>query len=246
MITYTFKVSIAILFFALFGNPAIAQHNSKQSFYFELHGAALGSFGPSEGQAEINGGVDSLYYDHKKHFFPGFKTAFAPELTAGYQKNKIRFQSTVGYFEQDIALIQKFHPGEYPFVLAKMLSVRVSAMLGCSNYEKRGPYGFYTAISFGSVFPIGHEMNDQTKANFALDDFQSAAEYLWSFDESYSLALGKKGLYMVAGLSLTMPGLLGCVGKINVQPNSPYAIIRDKIKMYSYTGFLGFGYRLEK
>jgi hypothetical protein len=246
ILTSTFRISIAILFLPFLTSPAIAQHNSKESFYFESHAGVLSSFGPTESQAEITGGIDTLYYDQKKHFIPGFTSAFTAELTAGYQKNKARFQSTIGYFKQDFRLIQKYSPEEYPYVLAKMLSVRASVMLGLSNYEKRGPYGFYTGISFCLVFPIAYEMNDQTKATFEFDDFQPAAQLSWTLDLSYSIALGKSGLYTLAGFYLVIPGLVGCVGKMNMQSNPTHNLVHDKIKMYSYTAFLGFGYRLGK
>src|SRR5688572_8338412 len=123
-----------------------------------------------------------------------------------------------------------------------MLSIKVSAMVQLSN-EKLGYYGFNVGISGGTIFPISYEMNDHTKINFAFDDFKPAAQYFWSIDISYSLALGKKGLYTIAGGSVPMPGLKGSISTIKMKPNSPYTIVRDEIKMYSVTVFLGVGLR---
>lgn len=54
------------------------------------------------------------------------------------------------------------------------------------------------------------------------------------------------GLYATCGASIIGPGTVGCIGKIEMQPNSSYSIIRDKIKMYSLEGFIGIGIHLRK
>lgn len=243
MKNYLSKASIVSFLFILFTGHAVAQQNQKQPFSFEVHAGIMSGFGPSESQAEIAGGVDSLYFDQKKHLIPGFKKANGVELAAGYQKNKIRVQSTIAYYGQDIGLIQRVSSNEYPFVKAKMLSAKASVMLQLSNPEKVGCDGFYAGITLGLISPISYKMNDETKAAFNFKDFRPSAQFFWSMDYSYSFRIAK-GFYFNVGASVTMPGLVGCVGRMEMQPNSDYTITRDKVKMYAVSGFIGYGYRL--
>lgn len=243
MKNYLLKASIVSFLFILFTGHAVAQQNQKQPFSFEARARILGGFGPSESQAEIAGGFDSLSYDNMKHLIPGFKQSNGVELAAGYQKNRIRVQSTIAYFQQDIKLIQRVSSNEYPFVSLEMLSAKASVLLQLSNPEKCGSDGFYDGLSLGLVSPISHDLNDLTKAAFNFNDFRPSAQFFWSMDYSYSFQIAK-GFYFNVGASVTMPGLVGCVGRMEMLPNSDYTITRDKVKMYSVSGFLGFGYRL--
>jgi hypothetical protein len=245
MIKNIITVVSIVLFLTLSEGNATAQQNSGRPFFYELHVASQGSFGPSESQAEIAGGTDTMYYDNKKHFSPGFRSCTLPEFVAGYCEGDFRLQGTFGYFVQDIGLVQDFSTNEYPFILADMFSVKVSALYRLAKSDKRAPFGFTTGFFIGCLIPVSYDMNDQTKADFGFNSIQHAVQLNWGVYYSYSILLSKKGLYAIAGATMTMPGTVGCVGKIEMQTDSPYSIIRDKIKMYSLEGFIGIGIHLK-
>jgi len=242
---FPFIANIGILFSTFLFSQIEAQEISKRSSYIELHTAVQGSFGPSLSQAEIAGGIDTLSFDNKKHLSPGFKTSVAAEFVAGIRRNKFQFQSTLGYYKQDIGLLEKFSQSGDPFFIADLLSVKASALLQLSNTEKRGPNGFYTGFFIGSVFSVSTTLKDEIKINYAVKVIRPYSEIYWGIDYSYIQSFGKKGWYAIAGASITMPGLLGGIGKIEMENNSPYTIIRDKIQMYTVRGFIGIGMRLK-
>lgn len=238
------RISLLLFLFIVVSVHCIAQENREKSFYFELNGGFIESFGPSESQAEIIY-FDSLAFNQRKHMIAGFAPSRDLELVAGYQTGIIRLQSSVEYFQQDFGLIQQFSTNEYPFALAKMMLARASVKVQASDREKRGFDGFYYGLTLGALTPVSYEMNDQTKAAFYFADFRPSAEFFWSIDFNYSLRTGKKGLYIIAGSSIMMPGLVGNVGKWVMQPNANLTIVRDKVKMYSLSLNLGVGYRLK-
>jgi hypothetical protein len=245
MIKNIIVVVSIVLFSILSEGYATAQQNSRRPFFYELHVALQSSFGPSESQAEIAGGTDTMYYDNKKHYSPGFRSCTLPEFVAGYYKDNFKFQGTLGYFVQDIGLVQDLSTNEYPFILADMFSVKVSALLRLAKSDKRAPFGLTTGVFIGCLIPVSYDMNDQTKADFGFDSIQPAVQLNWGVYYSYSILLSKKGLYAIAGATMTMPGTIGCIGKIQMQPDSPYSTIRDNIKMYSLEGFIGIGIHLK-
>lgn len=240
------ETSLIVYSFFIFSYKVSAQQFPSDSFYFEFHTAIQNSFGPSENQAEIVGGYNPNSYDEKEHLITGFKKCFVPEIVFGYQKKYIKLQSSIGYYKQDIGLIQNFEKVEYPFLLSNMLFVKVSALYQLSNSEKKGFYGLYTGAFIGTVIPTSNALNAQTKAEFGIDDFRPAAQFNWGIDVKYNLQLGKKGLYVLGGTSLTFPGIIGSLGYIELLPSSSYTIVRDEIKMHSINLFCGFGFQLEK
>lgn len=240
------EISLIVYSFFLFNCKVAAQQVSSDSFYFEFHTAIQNSFGPSENQAEIIGGYNPNSYDEKKHLITGFKECFVPEIVVGYRKKNMQLQSSMGYYKQDIGLIQNFEKVEYPFLLSNMLSVKITALYQLSNSERRGFYGLYAGIFIGTVIPTSYTLNEQTKAEFGIDDFHTAAQFNWGIDFKYNLKLGKKGFYVSGGTSLTFPGIIGSLGNIELLPSSSYTIVRDEIKMYSINIFCGLGFQLEK
>jgi len=239
------------VFFILHFYSISAQEKSANPFFWELHIAAQGSFGPSETQAEIAGGVDSMSYDNKKHFSPGFKGCFPLEMSFGFNKLSgdtffrcVQFQSTVSYFKQDIGMVQLFGNDENPFVLADMLSIRAAVLLQLSDFKKRGVHGLYVGLFIGSHFPVAIDMNEQTKAEFGIRAFSRSAMFYWGADYKYSLRIGRQGWFASTGASVIMPGTVGYIGKIELDPSSGYEIIRDEVRMYSIKAFLGIGIQL--
>ena len=222
-------------------NCVFAQKDAKASFCFAFQVASQSSFGPTESQAEIVGGMDTLYYDNKAHFIPGFRSSMVSELAIGYRKNILQWQSTISYFVKDIGLIQKVSSNEYPFMLADMLSIKISAHLQLTNNDVPKPDGLLTGFFVGSFFPVAYKMDPQTKADFAVKDFNPSAQLCWGIDLQYNKRLAHQGWYIVAGITGTMPGLVGGIGKIELQAHSPYQVKRDEIKMYAISGFLGIG-----
>lgn len=238
-------VASIVLFSVLSGGYATAQQNSRRPFFFELHVASQESFGPSESHAEIAGGTDTMYYDNKEHLSSGFKSSTLPEFVAGYYKDDFKLQGTFGYFVQDIGLLQDFSTNEYPFILADMFSVKMSALFRLAKSDKRIPFGFNTGFFIGCLIPVSYNMNDRTKSDFTISGIQHAVQLNWGAYYSYTIQLSKKGLYAIAGATMTMPGTIGSIGKIQMQPGSTYYTVRDNIKMYSLVGFIGIGIDLK-
>lgn len=240
------KISETILFvtcFFLFYHTIDAQQIEPRSFYFEFHTAIQNSFGPSENQAEIVGGFNPNSYDTKQHLITGFKECFIPEIAIGYRKKNIQLQSTIGYYKQDVGIIQNFEKIEYPFLLSNMFSIRTSASYQWNISEKWRLNGLYTGVFVGAVFPTSYSLNEQTKGKFGVDDFCPSLQFNWGIDFKYNLRIGKKGLYALGGTSLTFPGIIGSLGKIKLLPSSSYTIVRDEIKMYSVNLFCGIGFQ---
>lgn len=223
----------------------LAQQKNFKHFYTELHLGIKYNFGPTEDQAEIVGGFDSLYYDNFQHFFPGFKTSVPVELVVGYNfDNSVHLESTLGYYKLDMALIQNFNRSEYPFLIADMVSMKVSVLFRISDEDIDSSFGISTGMSFGAVFPFSNEINKETKSYFGIKDFQQSLELFFEVNAIGYLPLNYDGLYLTAGASFTLPWLIGSIGEIEMQSGSSYSITRDDVLLHSISGFVGVGYRL--
>jgi len=233
--------------FILTSGYGLAQHNNR-AFYLEIHVAPQSSFGPSENQAEIKGGYDPNSYDELEHLSIGFQYTTATELVFGYLQNGWLLQSTICYFSQDMGLINKPAASSNgpSLAMADLMSARISAQLQLSNSEKVGPHGLYSGFFIGVVFPFSYDIDKQAKINYGIEDISHSVQFCWGIDFSYSLRLGTSGFYMIAGTSLTMPGLIGGIGKIKLEDDSSYTLVRSDIRMYTIKGFIGVGYRLGK
>lgn len=232
-----------VLNFFFFYHTIEAQQIATQPFYFEFHTALQDNFGPSENHAEIMGGYNPGSYDKKNHLITGFRECFVPEIVVGYRKKQLILQSVIAYFKQDIVFIQNLGETEYPFLLTNTLSIKASASYQLSNSEKKGVYGLYSGFFIGAIMPTSYTLNKQTKVEFGFDNFSPATQFNWGMDINYNLRLGKKGLYGLAGTSLTFPGIIGSIGTIELLPTSSYTIVKDQIKMYSINYFCGIGFQ---
>jgi len=222
-----------------------AQQQTFKHFYTELHLGIKYNFGPSENQAEIAGGFDSLSYDKTQHFYPGFKSSFPIEVVIGYNfNNSFHVESNFSYYKLDMALLQKLDQSEYPFLIADMFSAKVSALFRFSAEDIDSSFGISTGMSFGVVYPFSNEMNEGTKNYFGIKDFQQNLELFFEFNANCYLPLNYYGFYLTAGTSFTLPWLIGSIGEIELQSGSSYNVIRNELQLYSISGFIGFGYRL--
>jgi hypothetical protein len=234
-----------ILFWVLLITLSIsAQQKNFKHFYTELHLAIKYNFGPSEDQAEIVGGFDTLSYDNTQHYSPGFKSSIPIELVLGYNiDNSFHVESNFSYYKLDMALIQTFNRSEYPFLIANMFSMKMSGLFRFSDEDIDSSFGISTGMSIGVVYPFSNEINEETKNYFGIKDFQQSLELFFEINANCYLPLNNDGLYLTAGTSFTLPWLIGSIGEIELQSGSSYTIVRDKVLLYSISGYLGLGYR---
>lgn len=234
-----------ILFWVLLINLSIsAQQKSFKHLYTELHLGIKYNFGPSENQAELAGGYDTLSYDNAQHYSPGFKESVPVELVLGYNfDNSFHLESTFSYYKLDMALIQTFSRSEYPLLVADMFSTKVSGLFRFSDEDIDSSFGISTGMSFGAVIPISYAINKETKNYFAIKNFQQNLELFFEINASCYLPLNNDGLYLTAGTSFTLPWLIGSIGEIELQSGSSYTVVRDEVLLHSISGFLGIGCR---
>ena len=245
ILRFPIKAKIGIfLIFALILTE-LAQSQTSKPYYLEIRAATQNSFGPSENQAEIAGNIDALSFDGKKHLSPGFKSSSSPEIVFGFRKGFLHFETTVGYYSQNIGLIHKVFNMEYPFALPEMLSIRFTGLLQLSDPLKRGQYGLYMGFFIKPVFPMTSKQDENTKAEFAMD-FRKALQVNWGVDYKYLVRIGKKGSYISTGATITMPGIIGSIGKIEPGSWSEYTVIRDRIQMFTINAYIGLGFSLGK
>ena len=237
------KIGITLIFALIFID--ITQSQTSKNYYIEIRAASQNSFGPSDKQAEIAGGIDTMSFDRKKHLIPGFKSSNSPVVVVGFRKGNLHFETAVGYYSQDIGLIHKVFDMEYLFAVLEMLSLRFSGLLQFSDRQKRGPYGLYMGFFIRPVFPVTWKLNENSKAEFAMA-FHCAPQANWGLDYKYLLRIGKKGGYLSTGATVTMPGIIGSIGKLESLPNSQYTVIRNKIQMFTINAYLGLGFNLGK
>jgi hypothetical protein len=239
-----FKGNLILIWIILCALAAQAQQKSFKHFYTELHCGIKYNFGPSEDQAEIIGGFDSLSYDNSQHFAPGFKESVPVELVLGYNfDNSFHLESTFSYYKLDMALIQTFNRSEYPLLIADMFSTKVSGLFRFSDEDIDSSFGISTGMSFGAVIPISYAINKETKNYFDVKDFQQNVELFFEVNAIGYLPLNNNGLYLSAGASFTLPWLIGPIGEIELQSGSSYTVVKDEVLLHSISGFLGIGCR---
>jgi len=239
------RLALILLLIILISLSIRAQQESSKHFYTELHLGIKYNFGPSEDQAEIVGGFDSLSYDKTHHYYPGFKASAPIELIIGYNfDNSFHLESNFSYYKLDMALIQTFNQSEYPLLIADMFSMKVSGLFRFSDEDIDSLFGISTGMSVGAVFPFSVNINEGTKNYFGIKNFQNKVEVFFEINANCYLPLNNDGLYLTAGTSFTLPWLIGSIGEVELQSGSSYTVVRDKVLLYSISGYLGLGYRL--
>jgi hypothetical protein len=96
-----------------------------------------------------------------------------------------------------------------------------------------------------SVFPMTSKQDENTKAEYGMD-FKKALQVNWGVDYKYLIRIGKKGSYISTGATITIPGIIGSIGKIEQRSGSEYTVIRDKIQMFTINAYIGLGFSLGK
>jgi hypothetical protein len=239
------RLALILLLIILISLSIRAQQESSKHFYTELHLGIKYNFGPSEDQAEIVGGFDSLSYDNTQHYSPGFKSSVPVELVIGYNfDNSFHLESSFSYYKLDMALIQTFNQSEYPFLIADMFSMKVSGLFRFSDEDIDSSFGISTGMSVGAVLPLSNNINKETQDYFDIKDFQTKVEVFFEINANCYLPLNSDGLYLTAGTSFTLPWLIGSIGEIELQEGSSFNVIRNEVRLYSISGFIGLGYRL--
>jgi hypothetical protein len=239
------RLALILLLIILISLSIRAQQESSKHFYTELHLGIKYNFGPSEDQAEIVGGFDSLSYDNTQHYSPGFKSSVPVELVIGYNfDNSFHLESNFSYYKLDMALIQTFNQSESPFLVTNMFSMKVSGLFRFSDEDIDSSFGISTGMSVGAVFPFSDNINEETKDYFAIKNFQTNVEVFFEINANCYLPLNSDGLYLTAGTSFTLPWLIGSIGHIEMQTGSTYKVVQNEVFLYSISGYLGIGYRL--
>jgi hypothetical protein len=239
------RLALILLLIILISLSIRAQQEIYKHFYSELHLGIKYNFGPSEDQAEIVGGFDSLSYDNMQHYSPGFKSSVPVDLVIGYNfDNSFHLESNFSYYKLDMALIQTLNQSEYPFLVTNMFSMKVSGLFRFSDEDIDSSFGISTGMSVGAVFPFSDNINEETKNYFGIKNFQTNVEVFFEINASCYLPLNNDGLYLTAGTSFTLPWLIGSIGEIKLQSGSSYNVIRNEVQLYSISGFIGLGYRL--
>lgn len=239
------NTKILLVLILLFGILTHAQDSTNHNFYSEFHLGLKYNFGPTETQAEIVGGYDTLSYDHKQHFSPGYKKSIPLEFLFGYLTDDVfRFEGTISYYKLDIGLLQSLNRSEYPFVILDMISLKASGILGLNEIGDDSSINISSGVSVGAVYPFSTKLNQETQNNFGIKNFQPTVQIFFEISASASLALNDNGLYLEAGTSFTLPWVIGSIGKLEMQSDSQYSIIRDEVILHSISVYLGIGYIL--
>jgi len=223
----------------------VAQKKQSKYFFMEVKYGVLSGFGPSKNQAELVGGIDTLSFDKKLHLIPGFKNSYPIYVTMGYMANYLQIQGTLGYYSLDIGLGKVANDYMQGLLTAQMMLLKVEVQAHLSTIRKGrwdNRYGVMSSISFNGTIPLAHTMNTTRKLEYRIDSFKPSFQLNWNVDICLKIPLGKKGFYGVANAGLTMPGLVGSIGTLSTEPESPFAATRSKVKMYFFNTSIGLGY----
>lgn len=239
--------ALMLSIFVLIAGTALGQGDSTNTWYAEVHIAAIGTFGPSGSQAEIAGGVGpSYWYDGKQHLSPGFSTSTAAELTGGFRHNLFSYEGTLSTYRQDLGLIPTIaSSSDGPkLATASMLSARLAVLMQLSDVTKnQGYYGFKFGLFISTTSAVSSQITDEARTTYGISDIQSAVQFNWGSEFKYVVRIGRQGLYATAMFSITFPGTIGSIGKLEMQPGAAYSLVRDEIKAYHVRGAVGIGYR---
>lgn len=243
---YTVLAAMVLLtMFSIISSDINAQNKQKKHYYIELKGGVLSGFGPSRSQAELVGGIDTMSFDKKLHVNTGFKNSYPVSLTLGYMMNDLQLQTTFSYYSLDIGLGKAIANNIKQLLIAKMMLAKVEAQgriytINKGKWDNR--YGLFTSLGISINFPLSYKMNNTRIQEYGISSFNTSMQLNWNIDFNLKVPLGKKGVYGIANAGLTMPGLVGSIGKLNVKPESSFTVEHSKVKMYYFTSSIGLGY----
>ncbi len=233
--------------FVLIAGTALGQGDSTNTWYAEVHIAAIGTFGPSGSQAEIAGGVGpSYWYDGKQHLSPGFSTSTAAELAGGFRHNHFSYEGSLSAYAQELGLIPTVASSSDGPKLgtASMLSTRFAVLMQLSDVTRnQGYYGFKFGLFISATSAVSTQVTEEAQSTYGIAGIRSAVQFNWGSDFKWVIRIGRHGLYATAMLSMTFPGTIGSIGKLEMQPGAAYSMVRDEIKAYHVRGAVGIGYR---
>lgn len=240
---------VLLTMFSIISSDINAQNKQKKHYYIELRGGILSGFGPSRSQAELVGGIDTMSFDKKLHVNAGFKNSYPVSLTLGYMMNDFQLQTTFSYYSLDIGLGKTIANDIKQLLIAKMMLAKVEAQgriytINKGKWDNR--YGLFTSLGISTSFPLSHKMNAIRAQEYGISSFNRSMQFNWNIDFNLKVPLGKKGVYGIVNAGLTMPGLVGSIGKLNVEPESSFTAARSRVKMYYFTSSIGLGYYFNK
>lgn len=235
----TFLFYFFQLFFSIYSYTAFTQ-STLGNYYLEFRPGLIVSFGPSEKYAQIKGGFNEHTNDNKNQYAVGFREGFLAEIAVGRHFKYFDLQGIIGYTKQDIGLVENIYGNQTSFIISNELLLKTVVLF---DFDQNRFKGLKSGVFISAFLPLSSEMNENIKTQFDFKDYQTSVQFNWGVDVQYDLPLGKKGMYLISGLSLTFPGIVGQKGKLELNETSSYEVVQDKIKAYSGSGFLGFGYR---
>jgi hypothetical protein len=241
----TFILSGKVIFFVLLVvySASAQELNRFPRKYVEFNIGAQSHFGPYEKQAEISGGYDSLFFDHVKHYRPGFKETFPVEAVFGfYRPRGFRMDGRIGYFKQDLGLIMLNSQEEFHLAYVPTLSLNVSTMLYLTNHPEKIPYGFFAGISAGCLFPLKYNLDQKIKKEFSIEKIEPLPQLHLSLEGVWNARLTRSGMYFTLKLASDLPSMLiGSTGRFHMQEKSSWEVNKRPIKMYSFRISTGIG-----
>jgi hypothetical protein len=242
---------VLLIMFTIIPSGINAQKKQKRFYFIELKVGVLSGFGSFGDQAELVGGVDTLWFDKKQHINTGFKISHPVTATVGAildEDNAIQLQATLGYYSLDIGLGKAIGNDTKQLLIAQMMmfKVEVQGQYSNDNARRDNRFGLFYGVGISSTVPLYHKMNTTRTQEYGIDKFRSSMQLNWNIDFNLKVRLGKKGVYGIANAGLTMPGLVGSIGKLNVKPESSFTVEHSKVKMYYFTSSVGLGYYFNK
>ncbi len=233
---------LLLLFLPLAGNTQGADRTNPH-WYAELYLGYQSHFGPSEGQAELIGGFDTLSYDRKQHYSPGFKASVPVELGFGWSPNgRFLLEGRLGYFRHDLGLLLSFNREEFHLADADVALFGLAGLFRFPAEQHKIPYALCGGLSATGFYPLQFTLDPDTKTTFGIGQISPGLQVHFSLDGALQLSLGKRGWYAFAKVSVGIPSFrFGALGRFRLQDGSGFTANNQGIKMYSMKGGLGVG-----
>ncbi|MBL7849290.1 MAG: hypothetical protein JNN04_00210 [Cyclobacteriaceae bacterium] len=215
-------------------------------WHFGVAGGVVGSFGPSDNQAELVGGQNPASFDGMQHLSPAFKSAATFELTGGMFKKSFGFDGTVGWFAQPAVMVMapatsSDGPAQMSLDLMNVRLTPSMRVVGKSNEDEHGIW----IGGFGSfLFPVQTSVYPSLTTLYGIKGINPSVQFNWGMSFRGFFRIGHSGLFGFSEASITLPGVVGSIGSFQLEPGSSYVLTRSEIKMYSFRIMGGIGYRL--
>lgn len=230
---------------------AFSATGQRTAHYTAFTYSVQSMFGPSENYPEIAGGIDTLSYDGRSHYVPGFKDSRVFTLKYGWVPTLVKWQSrlkwelTAAYSTQEVGIVKQVNRDEQPYYTSGLLALRCAAMVQLSDPEKRGIYGFHVGLFAGLLLPLNYELDETAARSYGYDQPGFNLQFSWGAVYQYLQRIGKKGIFATAEMGITLPGAAGGIGTIRLNEDSEYEVLCERIRSYSYYAGIGAGFKFK-